>query len=255
MAELALHIDGLSVKRGRRVVLNDVALEADYGTIVSVLGPNGAGKSTLLKAIAGLLPFEGRARIDGRDASRMSARERARAMAYVPQQSALDAPLDVATVVAQGRYAHPSGLGAERARDRAAIGSALARTDLTRLASRRFDRLSIGERRRVLLARALATEARIVLLDEPTAALDVRHALELHALLRELADDGFSVIVVLHALEDARRHTDRALLLAEGAVVAHGPSEEVIDADRVRDVYGVELVERGALGFALRERA
>ncbi len=251
MTEPMLRVRGLSVRRGRRVVLRDVGFEADAGSITCVLGPNGAGKSTLLKAVAGLLPCEGERTIGGADIGAMSTHERAKAMAYVPQQSALDAPLDVATVVAQGRYAHTGGLGAPSAKDRAAVGAALARTDLSALAGRRFDRLSVGERRRVLLARALATEAKIVLLDEPTAALDVRHALELHALLRELADDGFCVLVVLHALDDARRHTDRALLIDRGALLASGPSAEVVDEERVRDVYGVELVENGALGFHL----
>lgn len=250
MADM-LRVECLTVHRGSRRVLTAVDFTARAGRVSCVLGPNGAGKSTLLRAIAGLLPYEGSIRLDERELRALDARERARAIAYVPQQSLLEAPLSVETVVAQGRYAHTGGLGAPSARDREAIARAMARADVASLAERRFDRLSTGERRRVLVARALATDARTLLLDEPTAALDVRHALELHALLRVLAADGYRVVLVLHALDDARRHTDAALLLERGAVVAEGPSAEVIAAEHVRDVYGVELVEQGALGVRL----
>ncbi len=249
-----LRLERVTVTRGARRVLTAVDFTAPAGRVSCVLGPNGAGKSTLLRAVAGLLPHQGRIALDGRRLVELSPRERARSIAYVPQQSLLEAPLTVHEVVSQGRYAHTGGLGRPSAQDRAAVQGAMARADVTTVAERRFDRLSTGERRRVLVARALATEARTLLLDEPTAALDVRHALELHHLLRELARDGYCVLVVLHALDDARRHTDRALLLDGGAVVAEGPSAQVLDADRVRAVYGVELIEHGALGLRLPSR-
>jgi iron complex transport system ATP-binding protein len=239
------------VARGGREVLTDVRFEAPAGAITCVLGPNGAGKSTLLKALAGLLPHRGAVSLDGESVAGWSARERARRIAYVPQRSELTASLEVDTVVSQGRYAHTGGLGRPGAADRRAIAAAMERTDVGELAGRRFDRLSIGERRRVLLARALATEARTILLDEPTEALDVRHALELHSLLRELADDGFCLVAVLHGLDAARRRTDRATLLKAGRVVAEGPSGEVVAPEHVRAVYGVELLEGDALGFRL----
>jgi iron complex transport system ATP-binding protein len=246
-----LRAEGVTVARGRRPVLHGVDFAASPGEVACVLGPNGAGKSTLLRALAGLSPFGGRITLDGAPLDRLDARARARRLAFVPQRTALGAALSVETVVGQGRFAHTGGLGRPGAADRRAVAHALERADVARLRHRRFDRLSAGEQRRVLLARALATEARTVLLDEPTAALDVRHALELHALLRELADDGFCLVVVLHALDAARRHTDRATLLCDGAVVASGPTAEVVSPEPVRRVYGVELEEDAALGFRL----
>jgi iron complex transport system ATP-binding protein len=244
----------LEVLRGPRRVLADVDLNAPAGSITCVIGPNGAGKSTLLYAIAGLLPYRGRIDLGGRDLRAFDPRERARALAYVPQRSLLEAPLAVETVIFQGRFAHTGALAGPSADDRRAVHAAMERTDVLSLAQRRFDRLSTGERRRVLIARALASEARTILLDEPTAALDVRHALELFVLLRALADEGFCIVVVLHALDDVRRHGDRALLLSEGTVVAEGAVRDVVDAERVRSVYGVTLIENSALAFELESK-
>ncbi len=251
MAELS--VEGLEVVRGARRVLMGIDMRAPASCVTCVLGPNGAGKSTLLHAIAGLVPYRGRIELDGRNLRELDVRERARMLAYVPQRSLLEAPLPVERVVAQGRFPHTGGLARSSARDRKAIADALERTDVLALAGRRFDRLSSGERRRVLIARALATEAPILLLDEPTAALDVRHALELLALLRALAGEGRSVVIVLHALEEARRHTDRAILLCDGALVASGSSSEILDRERVHQVYGVEMRENGAPAFLLEE--
>lgn len=242
----------LVVERGDRRVLAGVTFTAADGEISCILGPNGAGKSTLLLALAGLVPIaSGRVELDGGALDELAPRERAKRLAYVPQRTALSSSLHVQTVVAHGRYAHTGGLGRPGPSDLRAIADAMEKTDVSAIAGRSFDRLSAGERRRVLLARALATQARVILLDEPTADLDVRHALELHALLGVLAGEGYCVVVVLHALDTARRLTDRATLLDAGRVVATGPSEEVIDAERVRDVYGVELLEDAALGFRL----
>ncbi len=242
---------GVRVRRGAREVLRGVDLDARAGEVTSVLGPNGAGKSTLLRALAGLLPCEGEIEVGGAALLGLSPRARAQTIAYVPQRTQLQSALPVAAVVAQGRYAHTGGLGRPGGADRRAIASALARTGLEALADRAFDRLSTGEQRRVLLARALATGAPTLLLDEPTEALDVGHSLALHALLRSLAEDGRTVVAVLHGLDDARRHTDRAILLQDGAVVAAGPSDEVVSAAPVREVYGVTLREREGLAFAL----
>jgi iron complex transport system ATP-binding protein len=248
MAE-ALAVRGLSVVRDGRAVLADVSFAAETGSVLAVVGPNGAGKSTLLKAVAGLLPYRGQVRLDGGDAAQLDRRSRARRVAYVPQHSALDAALPAREVVAQGRFAHRDSLGRKSAGDEAAIERALGLTDAARLADRPFNRLSYGERRLVLLARALATGAKLLLLDEPTAALDVRHALELLAVLQRLASDGACVVVVLHQLQEAASHCDRALLLAEGRTVAEGTIGEVIATGPVRRVYGVELVPAAHFGY------
>ncbi len=245
----------LVVERDGRRVLDAVSFEATAGEVGCILGPNGAGKSTLLAAIAGLVPIaSGTVRFEGVALGAMTPRERARCVAYVPQQTELRSSLSVETVVSHGRYAHTGGLGRPGPKDLAAIERSMARTDVAGLRGRRFDRLSTGEQRRVLIARALATQAPAILLDEPTAALDVRHALELLALLGALARDGLAVVAVLHGLDAARRHAARATLLDRGRLVAAGPTAEVIDAERVRAVYGVELLEGAALGFRLEER-
>jgi iron complex transport system ATP-binding protein len=253
MAEPAVEARALSVERGGRSILSDVSFAAAAGTVAAVIGPNGAGKSTLLKVLAGLLPHGGQVKLDGGDAAALDRRARARKVAYVPQHSALEAALPVRAVVAQGRFAHLDLFGRGSSADDEAVERALALTGASRLADRLFNRLSYGERRLVLLARALATGAPLLLLDEPTAALDVRNALDLLSMLRRLADGGACVVVVLHQLQEAASHCDRALLLAEGRTVAEGPAGEVIAQAHVRRVYGVDLVPAAHFGYRLPE--
>lgn len=250
MAE-GLSVRGVSVRRGDRQVLRDVSLQAGFGEISAVLGPNGAGKSTLLRAIAGLIDHGGEVTLEGQALRTIHGRERARRLSFVPQASMLNAAVPVRDVVAQGRFAHRVGLGGLTADDRRAVEAAMEQTDVAFLADRGFTRLSFGEQRRVLLARALATGARTILLDEPTASLDVRHALTLYQLLRELAHEGCCVVVVLHQLDDVRQYTDRATLLDNGKVAASAPSAELVLSERAQAVYGVEFVQGGGLGFRL----
>lgn len=246
---------GLRVRRGTRVVLEGVDLDVHAGDRLAILGPNGAGKSTLLKVMAGLLPFAGTVELGGRDAGRLSRPERARLVAYVPQHSALEAPIPVIDVVTQGRFAFGGALASPTERDRSAVAEAMRLVDVTELADRPFSRLSYGERRRVLLARALATEAPLVLLDEPTAALDVGHALALFDVLSALAADGRALVVVLHSLQEALTFANRAVLLAGGRPVAAGATADVLSAEHVRAVYGVELIAGGGVAYRLAQGA
>jgi len=245
----ALAVHDVSVRFGARVALADASFTTAHGQVTAILGPNGAGKTTLLRAIAGLTPYRGTITLDGVDAASLDRRSRARRIGYVPQQSRLEAAISVFDVVAQGRYAHGDGLGRLGAVDRRVVEEALRRVDATDDASRSFAVLSHGQRRRVLIARALATGARLVLFDEPTASLDIGHALGFFRLVRELAADGAAIVIVLHDLDEAQRFCDTAVLLAAGRVAARGRVAEVIAAQPVREVYGVELVPGGALGF------
>jgi iron complex transport system ATP-binding protein len=239
------------VERSGRNVLVDFDLCAARGSVIALAGPNGAGKSTALKALAGLLPCSGSLRVFGRELRELSLRERARQLAYVPQQSLLQRGIAARDVVSQGRYAHVDSWPAWRNPLAPAVERAMQATHVDVLADRRWDELSGGEQRRVLLARALATEAPIVLLDEPTASLDVAHAIRFLNLLRKLAEAGQCIVVVLHDLQQVRRYADTAVLLDRGRVVATGSAREVIATEFIRQVYGVELEENAALGFRL----
>ncbi|WP_394827763.1 ABC transporter ATP-binding protein [Pendulispora albinea] len=249
----ALEVSGLRVARGGRTVVEDVGFVARKGSILGVLGPNGAGKSSLVKAIASILPYEGGISVDGLPVRALERADRARRIAYVPQQTELRSPLTVESVVAQGRYAHHVGRIRPPDSDRAVLARAMELAEADNLAGRVFTALSQGERQRVLLARALATEARVLLLDEPTAALDVGHALRLYRLLRDLAREGYCILAVLHPLEEALDWTDDAILLERGRLVLSGTTRDVFREGSLEHVYGVRLVPEGALGFRLAD--
>ncbi|MGB3050499.1 MAG: ABC transporter ATP-binding protein [Polyangiales bacterium] len=246
---LGIRARGLSVTLGGRTVLRDVELEAHPGEVLALLGPNGAGKSTLLKALAGLLPYEGSVEIAETDVAALSPRNRARRISYVPQRSLLRSALSVEEVVALGRYVHGGSFGGTSKSDQAAIDHALMTAHADALRDRIFTQLSVGEQQRVLLARALASDAPILLLDEPTAALDVGEAMAVLRLIRTLAARKHTLVVVLHDLADALSTTDRALLLKDGCVVEQGDTREVISAEPIRAVYGVKLIENARIGF------
>jgi iron complex transport system ATP-binding protein len=247
--QLGLRARGVNVTLGGRRVVEAVDLDARPGEVLALLGPNGAGKSTLLKALAGLLPYEGEVQLGEEDSAHLSHRKRARRIAYVPQRSLLRSALTVDEVVALGRYIHGGTFGGFSKNDREAIDHALETAHADVLRDRIFTQLSVGEQQRVLLARALASDAPILLLDEPTAALDVGEGMAVLRLIRRLAERNHTIIVVLHDLADARSTTDRAILLKEGNVVRRGPTSEVVAPDPIREVYGVRLIENARIGF------
>jgi iron complex transport system ATP-binding protein len=189
----------------------------------------------------GLLPVvSGTVNLDGVDVLRLERRVRARAIAYVPQRSQLTTGMSVLNLVATGRYAHQGVLARLSADDRHAIDQALLQVDACGLAERRFDELSGGESQRVLLARALATGSRTILLDEPTAGLDIGHALAVERLLRQLAGQGCTLLVVLHHLDEVRRVADQAVLMHLGRVLAQGALAAVLSPGPLHDAFGIE---------------
>lgn len=247
------------VMLGRRTVIRDVALDVEAGQHLAILGRNGAGKTTLLRALVGLVPATGVVEVLGHSLVHASPLERARLIAYVPQRSELQARLSVYDVVAQGRYAHRLGgpvhwFSKDVARERPheeAIARALEMTDVQDLRERAFPELSGGEQRRVLLARALASEAPVIALDEPTAALDLAHALRFFEHLEALTRAGRTIITVLHNLHDAARWCDGAVVVHEGTTYYRGAPE--LPSEVVREVYGVEVVPGGGPAYRLAE--
>lgn len=234
-----LNAERISVTLAGRLVVNQVGLQAVAGQVVALLGPNGAGKTTLLAALAGLRPFQGVVRIQGRALASFNRREKARTLAYLPQGQIAHWPLTVRRLVELGRLPHLAPWQPPAAADRLAVEAALQRTGIAELAERSFDTLSGGERARALLARVLAVEAPLVLADEPVASLDPFHQLQVMELLRDYADSGAAVIVVLHDLTLAARFCDAVLLLREGTLIAHGSPQTVLSAAHLAEAYRV----------------
>ena len=233
-----VRLDQVAVTLGARWVIKDISADLGGG-VIGLIGPNGAGKSTLVRAIAGLIPSAGAVLVDGAPVTALPLRRRARRIAYLPQGQSVHWPLTVERLVALGRLPHLAPFARPAEGDKQAIERALARTDLLGLRDRAIDELSGGERARALLARALAVEAPLLLADEPLAALDPAHQIEVMALLREEAARGATVIAVLHDLTIAARWCDRLLLIDDGRLVADGDPRDVLTADRIGSVYGV----------------
>ncbi|MFC9390818.1 heme ABC transporter ATP-binding protein [Streptomyces venezuelae] len=227
---------GLRVERGGRAVLDGVGIGVRAGEVLALVGPNGAGKSTLLAALAAdLAPDGGEVRIGGRPAAGWTPGELALRRAVLPQEAALSFPFAVAEVVRMGRA--PWAGTAREDEDDAAVAEAMAATEVEAFAGRPFSALSGGERARVALARVLAQRAGLLLLDEPTAALDLRHQELVLAVCRERAAAGDAVVVVLHDLGLAAAHADRVAVLHDGGVAVAGPPSEVLGAELLSRVY------------------
>ncbi|GAA3688663.1 ABC transporter ATP-binding protein [Nonomuraea antimicrobica] len=227
-------VRGLSVRLGEREVLTGVDVRVRRGEWTAVIGPNGAGKSTLLKAVMGLVAHRGEVVLDSRPAATLKPRERARLVAYAPQTPALPPDLTVYDYALLGRTPYIPYLGRESGHDRAVTESVLDRLDLTALAMRRVGELSGGERQRVVLARALAQEAPVLLLDEPTTALDLGHQQQVLELVDRLRRaDGLTVVTTLHDLTVAGLYADSLLLLAGGRAAASGEPAQVLTEDLV----------------------
>ncbi|GAA1287341.1 ABC transporter ATP-binding protein [Saccharothrix xinjiangensis] len=230
-------VDGVSVALGGTPIVFEAGLTVGAGEMVGIVGPNGSGKSTLLRAVyRALRPGAGLVRVDGSDVWELSARQSAQRTAVVVQESGSDFVLKVADVVAMGRNPHKGPLDRDTEEDRRICAQSLARTGVSALAGRDYDTLSGGEKQRVLLARALAQQPRLLVLDEPTNHLDIRFQLELLNLVRTL---GVATLTVMHDLTLALGHCDRVYVLHRGRVVADGPPAEVLTPGLVAEVFGV----------------
>jgi iron complex transport system ATP-binding protein len=239
---MILEARDLAVGYGRRVVGQGFSFGVGAGEVLALLGPNGGGKTTLLKTLLGLIaPLGGEVVLDGEPLARMPVRERARRLAYVPQGSTSPFAFSVAETVLMGRSAHASLFAAPSARDREAAQEALARLGIAALGERPVTEISGGERQLALIARAIAQEPRLVILDEPTASLDFGNQGRVLRELRALAASGLGVIVSTHDPNHALRAADRALLIRDGAALALGPVRQVLVPESLRRLYAAEV--------------
>jgi iron complex transport system ATP-binding protein len=252
----ALQVDGLSFRygtatdRSRTWTLEQLSFQVAAGEILGIVGPNGSGKSSLLKLLAGLLsPHRGTILLGGRQTQHLSQLDIARLVAVVPQEYVQMFPFTVAETVLMGRFPHRKsrfwsvGLGDDTAADLVRAHEAMSETDVLSLADRLVSDLSGGERQRVIIARALAQEPKILLLDEPTAFLDINHQIEICSLIGRLrAERQLTVVLVSHDLNVASQICDRVLMLREGKLCRIGSPDETIRPDVLRIVYGCEVV-------------
>ena len=231
----------LKFQVGERALLSDGSLSLYKGEVVGLIGPNGAGKSTLLRLLSGLWkPSSGEVLLNGQPITSFNTRQIAQLIGQVQQSAALDAPFTVQEVVAMGRNPHIRRFEIEKPHDRATVLQAMRVTNTQTLANRAVNRLSGGERQRVLLARALAQEPSILLLDEPTSNLDIRHQIEILALVQQQAYIGrLGILIAIHDLSMAARFCDRLILLNDGHVMAEGTPETVLTAENLAAAFGV----------------
>ncbi len=230
-----------SYRNGR--VIDGISFSVDVGEVLGVIGPNSTGKTTLLRLLSRVLvPEAGAIRLFDRDLQALTRREVARTVAVVPQEFQVAFPFTVEQVVAMGRYPYVRGIGLETTEDRLAVERALGETGTAHLLKKYLDQLSGGEKQRVVIARALAQDPRLLLLDEPTAHLDLSHHLEILRLLGRLkAERGLTVVLVSHDLNAAAECSDRLLLLREGAILTAGRPEEVMQPAIIEKAYGCSV--------------
>ncbi len=236
-----LSASGISLHLGERDVLREVSLSLRPGEIVGLIGPNGAGKSSFLKVLSGTWKAtQGEVLLCGEPIKQYRPRELARLVAQVQQSGTLNAPFSVKDIVAMGRNPHVGRFEIEKPHDRDAVQEAMRITDTLALANRIVNRLSGGERQRVFLARALAQEPSVLLLDEPTSSLDIRHQIDIFDLVHQQAHgSGLGVIIAIHDLALAARYCDRLLLLYAGQLMAEGTPEQVLSVEYLSRAFEV----------------
>ncbi len=253
----AVNAQAVSFSVEAKTLLDGVDVRAERGQFLGLIGPNGAGKSTLLRALSGVLRYqEGAVALEGSDLQSMPARDVAAMLALVPQIAPYTQGFTAFELVVMGRYPHLGRFQVEGEADDRIAREAMRRTETEQFAERTLDTLSGGERQRVFLARALAQQPRVLLLDEPTSNLDILHQLKILGLVRTLVDDGLTVIAAIHDLNLAARYCDRLVLLSEGRVVTEGPPEEVLAPETIESTFGVRsAIHRdpvtGALAISL----
>jgi len=238
---LRIDVEGLGLRYGRTDVLSDIDMHIEAGERLCLVGPNGAGKSSLLRCLTGLAkPTSGSIRLDGQPLGQIERAAIARIISVVPGQVDLPFSMRVEEVVRLGRLPHENPFSGATDQDRLAVDAAIERVGIQKLRGRDVQQLSMGERQLVLVAMAVAQGGRLIVLDEPTVHLDLRHQVEVLTLLMRLTEAGLTVLAVLHDLSLASHFFARLVLLDEGRVLADGAPGQVLSAERIRDVYRVD---------------
>lgn len=239
---MSITVKGLSFSYGTRSVLSDVSFSVAQGRLLSVLGPNGVGKSTLFRCILGLIRgYEGSISVDGIDVKGMGARELARRVAYIPQSSYPAFSYTVHDMVLMGTSSRSYLFSPPGKDQEAAVGSSLERLGIAHLAGRAYTQLSGGERQLVLIARALAQQSPVLLMDEPTANLDYGNQLRVLSQIRNLAEEGYTILQSTHNPEQAYLFSHEILAMQQGRVLAYGAPQDVFNAALIHDLYGVDV--------------
>ena len=242
MSEAVIVVDGVVCRYGAIPALDGVSLSVSAKEMCGVIGPNGSGKTTLLRAIDGLLtPERGTVFLEGRAVETMSPRKIAAVVGVVPQRAGTAFGFTAREMVSMGRSPHLTPLSTETERDHAVVHDAMAQTGMAHLADRPIDSLSGGEFQRVLIARALAQEPRVLLLDEPTAHLDLRYQREIMDLLSALSRSGLALVAALHDVNLAAEYCDRLVLLSEGRIAAMGTPVQVLEESTLERVFGIPM--------------
>lgn len=231
----------VSVLRGRRRIVDTASLTLNAGELTILAGPNGAGKTTLARIMAGVIAGEGSVAFNGTELHKMPPRARARAISYLPQGHEFHWPMRVDSIVALGREPHADPFAQTSTADRIAIEQAMGATAIEEFSSRLITTLSGGERARVAIARALATEASVLIADEPTASLDERHQLIVMDLLQRVAHTGTAVLAIIHDLALAMRFADRVVVMNDGHIVANDTPVLALTPERIADIFGISV--------------
>ena len=237
----AIQTRELSFAYKDRAVLHTISLSVESGEMVGILGPNGSGKTTLLRILSAVLAGEGEVSVDGRNIATYGRRELSRLFAVVPQENRVNFPYTVAEIVLMGRANYHSHFALEGKKDIEVARASMELTDCLSLSSRYFHELSGGEKQRVMLARALAQEPKILLLDEPSAFLDLKHQVQLFELLRRLNREGLTIVAALHDLNLAALFFSRLVMLREGTIYRDGSPREVLTENTIDEVYGIRV--------------
>lgn len=252
----ALTVEELTVSYNGHRVVDSFDLSLHRGEWVMVLGPNGAGKSSIIRALSGQLSYKGRIQVEGREVASMLRRELARLVAVVPQAPVIPEGMTVYEYVGLGRTPHLGWFAAPGKVDEGVVESALSRLELYELRSRWISRLSGGERQRAVIARALTQEPAILLLDEPTTALDVGHQQAVLELIDRLRHDGLAILSAMHDLNSATQFADSVVLLKDGTIIVSGAPGDVIDAGTIQSLYGanIRVIREGDATFVVAVR-